>query len=124
MRQQAIAYREELAELMREITATRSYRQLAKDAELSPSTIGNMVLGRVPSREVCLKVAHAANIPSSKMLEAAGYDMPDALEAVTLALRDAKNMSESSKDEVLRIVREYVERDAAELERRKKLSTQ
>jgi uncharacterized membrane protein YebE (DUF533 family) len=69
-----MAYKEELAELMRQATKTKSQRAIAKDANVSQGTIGNMVMGKVSSREICMRVATAANISISKMLVAAGYE--------------------------------------------------
>lgn len=74
MRRQPVSYSEELAQLMRELTQKKSYRQIARDAETSPSTIGNMVLGRIPSEDVCIRVAKAADTEPDTLLLACGYE--------------------------------------------------
>ncbi len=70
-------YSERLAELMLKATEGRSYRKIARDAGISPSTIGNMVLGRVPSADICTAVANALGIPPSAVLEASGHPVPE-----------------------------------------------
>lgn len=123
MRRQPVSYSEQLAQVMRELTSKKSYRQIAKDAEISPSTIGNMVLGRIPSEEICIKVANAANSDPDILLLACGYEpqpppaeraaealsqIDDPIQAVTLALRSPSfdDLSELAKTQILDFVRE------------------
>ena len=77
MNQQNAKYSDNLANLMLEVTSKKSYRQLARDAGTSPSTISNMVLGRIPSREMALRVAEASRVPLKTMMEACNYEMPN-----------------------------------------------
>lgn len=109
MSQQTTEYREELADLMLKITAGKSYRQIARDAKISPSTIGNMVIGRVPSSAVCIAVANAVGIEPGILLSSAGLPAPDAVEAVNLALRGT-DLPEEGKQQIVDFARQTREK--------------
>jgi transcriptional regulator with XRE-family HTH domain len=105
-----VDYTEALAQLMREATTSRSQRQLARGAGVSQGTIGNMVLGRVPSRDVCLRVAQAAGIPATRLLQAAGYDTDaDPVAAVEWGLR-CTNIPDEGKEQIKRFVEKIAEK--------------
>jgi transcriptional regulator with XRE-family HTH domain len=97
-------YSEELAEIMRQATASRSQRQVAKEAQVSQGTIGNMLMGMVPSRDVITRVAQAIGVPVTSMLKAAGYEIVDTPTAVELALRATEDIPEQGKRQVLDFV--------------------
>lgn len=111
MRRQ-VNYSNALADLMLNATQKKSQRQIARDAEVSQGTVGNMVLGRVPSREVCLAVAEASGIDPIVMLSAAGYEVDqDPLQTIRLALRGTRALSNASKQEILEFTRERIAED-------------
>ena len=110
-----VRYKTELADLMLRATATRSQRQAAKDANVSPATIGNMVLGRVPSAEICERVAIALSVPVPDMLIAAGYEShTDPIEAIDMCLRGVEGIPEEGKDQIKAFVMEVKEKYAKE----------
>lgn len=123
MPQQTII-REEFAKAVELALGGLTPNQASYKTQVSDEWIRKMTKGRVPSESILERFAKGLDADLHALRIAAGYEKPDdALEAVTLALRDAKNMSESSKEEVLRMVQKYIEQDAAELERRKKESS-
>jgi transcriptional regulator with XRE-family HTH domain len=82
MVRQQVAYSKELEDMMARGLATKSQRQVAREAQVSQGTIGNMTMGRVPSREVVAAVAPAIDVSIPAMLEACGYEvqpLPDAI---------------------------------------------
>ncbi len=66
-------YSEELASLMREAIKNKSQRQIAKEAGVSQTTIGNMVLGMIPSEDICSQVAPAIDKDENEVLAICGY---------------------------------------------------
>jgi len=107
-----MAVREELAALMRDATKNRSQRRIARDADVSQTTIGNMLLGRVPGQDICRRVAAAAGIDEETMLRAAGHLEPaDPVDRVKLCLRAPRMLPETERQ--LRQVIEQIEAERA-----------
>ncbi|MEN6370381.1 MAG: helix-turn-helix transcriptional regulator [Armatimonadota bacterium] len=108
-----MSYSEALASLMREVTTKKSQRQLAKESDVSQGTIGNMVMGRIPSRDVALRVAKAADIDEIAMLLACNYDEPDnpvdAIESVIIKYRLTGKLSPEKQEKLMQCIREIVE---------------
>jgi len=68
-----VAYNKRFAEAVRRAVGDRSYRSLAPHVDVSPAYIADMREGRVPSREVVLKLARATGVDANELLLVAGY---------------------------------------------------
>lgn len=68
-----MAHIPEFGDAVKKALGTRSYRQVAPRAGISPSHIGNMAQGYVPTRDKVLKLAEALDTDPDPLLLAAGY---------------------------------------------------
>ena len=101
-------FREDLSAIMRKATEKKSQRQIAKDAEVSQTTIGNMVLGMVPSRSICTKVAKAIGVTEYDMLIACGYEQPtDPVDRLEVQLKQSwPDLTDEDIEIIKRVVQE------------------
>lgn len=71
-----MAYKENFANAVRAGIARReiTYREVARQTDLSPAYVADCVQGRVPRREVVLRLADALRVERNQLLEAAGME--------------------------------------------------
>jgi transcriptional regulator with XRE-family HTH domain len=81
---------------------------LARRMDVSRSTVCDLVNSRrLPSTDVCVRIAGALSIPPEDVLRLAGHLPPDAVELEDLSLRQlvevARQLTESDRAELLEI---------------------
>ena len=103
-------YSEELAQLMIEATKKKSQRLIAKEAQVSQTTIGNMVMGRIPSRDICTRVAPASDIDIHTMMIACGYEQKLPIDPVERMQVFLKQNFPDLKQEDIDIIEDVIRR--------------
>lgn len=86
---------------------------MAVAADVSQATIGNMLMGRVPSKSIAEKVARAAGIDVQTMLVACGYEQSvDTVERLEVMLRKSwPDLEQSDLDIIKGIVSKYIQEE-------------
>ena len=68
-----MAYSTEFEEAVKRAIGNRSYRSVAREVGVTHSYIGDVYQGRIPSRDVVLKLAEVVGADADTLLMAAGY---------------------------------------------------
>lgn len=95
---------------MRKAIGNRSQREVAMKAGISPTAIGNYLLGRIPeTTDIVIGLARVLNVSENRFLILAGY-LPENCELVSddppiiVELRTSEPLSEEAKRQVIDFV--------------------
>jgi transcriptional regulator with XRE-family HTH domain len=76
-----VAYSTAFEEAVKRAMGSRSYRSVAREVGVTHSYIGDVYQGRIPSRDVVLKLAEVVGADADDLLIAAGYAPTAAFDA-------------------------------------------